>query len=62
MSLETRVLAREMVRLELRIRHAMAMHDTDQAYAFRKMRDEVRERRSELLRQEWARRNGKHVA
>jgi hypothetical protein len=61
-SLETSVLAREMVRLERRIREALAVRDVMQAYALRKVRDEVRERRSRLLRQEWMRRRGVQAA
>jgi hypothetical protein len=61
-SLETRALAREMVRLECRIRRAIAIRDIVQAYALRKVRDEVRERRSRLMRQEWLRRRGVQAA
>jgi hypothetical protein len=59
---ETAVLAHEMVRLECRIREALFVRDVVQAYALRKVRDEVRERRSRLLRQEWTRRRRKRVA
>jgi hypothetical protein len=62
MSLETRVLAREMVWLEWRVRRALAVQDVVQAYALRKVRDEVRERRSRLMRQEWMRRRGVQAA
>jgi hypothetical protein len=61
-SLETRVLAHEMVQLEWRVRRALAVRDVMQAYALRKVRDEVRERRSRLMRQDWARRRGVQAA